>query len=50
MTISMFLRDGTHSVYLYVPNEYSYGTVSYFEKGATELFNKVYEKYFSVVR
>ena len=50
MTISMFLQDGTHSVYLYVPNEYSYGTVSYFEKGATELFNKVYEKYFSVVR
>ena len=50
MTISMFLRDGTHSVYLYVPNEYSYATVNYFEKGATELFNKAYEKYFSVVR
>ena len=50
MTISMFLQDGTHSVYLYVPNEYGDGTVSYFEKGATELFNKIYEKYFSVVR
>ena len=50
MTISMFLRDGTHSAYLYGPDEYGDATVSYFEKGATELFIRVYEKYFSVVR
>lgn len=46
MNISMFLRDGSHYVHLYGPDD----TVSYFEKGATELFIRVYEKYFSVVR
>ena len=50
VNISMFLRDGSHSVHLYGSDEYGDATVSYFEKGATELFNKIYEKYFSVVR
>ena len=50
MNISMFLRDGSHAVHLYGPNEYGDATVSCFTTGATELFNKVFEKYFSVVR
>ena len=50
MNISMFLRDGKHAVHLYGPDEYGDPTVSYFETGATELFIRAYEKYFSVVR